>query len=179
MRSSNVLRAGWTVLVLACGSTSEATTTSGASERSTEVAPASGERAEPPTEPPAEPAAAPEPAAAEAVDTSAFHGTWEQADDPTGRITTDPLYAGSRLELREDGHYSFALGGGGSMGPMQGTWRRTGGSTDELRYVVTFARGSTDERVMRLRREGDRVVGLEVGDEATGLTFYTGAPSAP
>ena len=116
--------------------------------------------------------AAPEPA--EVVDTSAFHGAWVQTDDPTGAIQSDPVYAGSRVEVGADGRYSFGLGGGGSMGPLTGTWARTGGDGDVLRYVVTFSAGRvTDEETMRLRRADGEVVGLEIGDDVSGRRYYT------
>lgn len=106
----------------------------------------------------------------------AFFGRWVQTDDPTGQIASDPVYAGSTIEMGEDGSYAFGLGGGGSMGPMRGQWRRTGGEGDELRYVVIYSGGrETAEQIMRLRRVDDEVVGIEEGGEVEGFRFYTRA----
>ncbi|RZO48587.1 MAG: hypothetical protein EVA89_36695 [Sandaracinaceae bacterium] len=153
--------------LLGCGHAAE---TSGSASEG-----AADDRAEPDRLEPVEQAAVdeePPSAAANAIDTTPFHGRWRNAEDPSGAIMADPVYEGATITFGADGSHAFTLGGGGSMGPLEGTWEVTGGEGDELRYRADYGGGRvTAETTLRLRRDGGEVVGLVV-DEGAGAPQY-------
>ena len=124
---------------------------------------------------PAAPAVAaeePNEAPTAALDTGPFLGRWTQADDPTGAIEADPLYAGSFIELGADASYAFSLGGGGSMGPMRGTWEAMSREGDALRYRAVYSGGRTSApQTLTLRRVDGAIVGLVAGTPETGHRY--------
>lgn len=102
-----------------------------------------------------------------------FHGSWIYAEDPTGAIPFDGVYEGAIMTLNADGTYSFAMGGEGSMGPMEGAWSVVGGSGDQIEYIVDYGEGQvTKPQTLKLRRDGDTVQGLEQHDGVTAGRFY-------
>ena len=68
---------------------------------------------------------------------SRIHGTWVYAEDPTGTLPTDPVYAGSRVYFGADGAYRFTMG----QIVLEGTYTVVEEQTDSVRLRVTLARG--------------------------------------
>ena len=101
-----------------------------------------------------------------------FVGCWIAAEDPTGQVVNEDLYATSRVLFEEDGGYSFSLGGGGSLPPMRGTWEMLSQGRDTITYRVAFS----PERVtvpvtLTYRRVDGRVMGVVITD-ASGSRHY-------
>ena len=165
MRCSIPRPLAFAFLLLACGRETE-------SQPATARAPVTPAVAEPARTPAAPGATEREEVAAAGevppIDTAPFIGRWRYAADPSGAISFDPVFEDSTITLGADGSYAFALGGGGSMGPLEGTWEVTGGEGDAIRYRADFGEGRvTDEVTLRLRREAGEVVGLVMSESVS------------
>lgn len=105
---------------------------------------------------------------------SDFHGTWIYAQDPEGVATFDGLFEGATITLSADGSYAFALGGGGSMGPMKGSWTQDKLEGDSLTYTVDYGEGRVAAgMVLKLRRQGGEIVGVEHHEDTEAPQYYT------
>ncbi len=109
------------------------------------------------------------PAASE-VRVDAIVGTWTYAEDPTGRIPTDPVYVGSVMMFGADGAYAFQLGESALI--LEGTWALLGTEGAALRVHADYGRGRQHDLTLVPRRGPDGgVQGLEVR-QADGSARY-------
>ena len=91
-----------------------------------------------------------------------IEGVWIYANDPSKKITFDPVYEGSTITIEAGGRYVFALGES-SMKPLEGRWTLRGAQADTFHIHTDFGQRRTVDSTLSVKRDATgAIVGMEV-----------------
>ena len=104
----------------------------------------------------------------------AIEGTWVYAEDPTGKVKSEPIYEGSTITFEPGGRYAFALAD--TPKPLAGTWELRGAEGNIIRVHTEYGENRRNDLTLTVRRDArGSVAGFEVreGDvNSSGVRYY-------